>query len=299
MLWPDDDDGEINENIDTLQEIFGYLVSGSTRQQKMFLLVGPRRGGKGTIARVLRSMLGAHNVAGPTLASLGTNFGLQPLVGKLAAIISDARLGTKSDVGVIAERLLSISGEDTLTIDRKYLEPVTLQLPTRFVVLSNELPRLADASGALASRFIVLVMTESFYGKEDPGLTDRLIKELPGIFNWALDGAERLTERGHFLMPKASSDAVRAMEDLSSPTGAFIRDTCVIGPERFVSTDLLFETWKKWCEANGQPAGNVQVFGRNLHAAVPGLKVIQPRDNTGKQYRAYQGVGRRSDLTMA
>ena len=58
----------------------------------MFLLVGPKRGGKGTIARVLRRLIGAHNVAGPTLASFATNFGLQDLVAKSLAVISDARL---------------------------------------------------------------------------------------------------------------------------------------------------------------------------------------------------------------
>ena len=60
-LWGGD-----TESIGALQEMFGYLVSGDTRQQKMFLLVGPKRGGKGTIARVLTKMIGRHNVAGPT-----------------------------------------------------------------------------------------------------------------------------------------------------------------------------------------------------------------------------------------
>ena len=91
-LWGDD-----QELIDTLQEMFGYLVSGNTRQQKIFLLIGPKRGGKGTITRVLSRMLGCHNVAGPTLASLATNFGLQGLITKPVAIIPDARMGSKSD----------------------------------------------------------------------------------------------------------------------------------------------------------------------------------------------------------
>ena len=56
---------------------------------------------------------------------------------------------------MVVERLLSVSGEDSLTIDRKYREPWTGRLPTRFVVMTNELPRLSDSSGALASRFIV------------------------------------------------------------------------------------------------------------------------------------------------
>jgi putative DNA primase/helicase len=220
-LWGEDD-----ETIHTLQEVFGYLVSGHTRQQKLFLVVGPKRSGKGTIARVLTAMLGHHHVAGPTLASMGTNFGLSPLIGKPVAIISDARLGSGDATSVVTERLLSISGEDTLTVDRKYREPWTGQLPSRLVILSNELPRLTDSSGALASRFIIMIMTRSFYGRENPDLTKKLCTELPGIFNWALDGLERLRERGRFQQPAASEDAVREMEDLSSPMGAFVRERC-------------------------------------------------------------------------
>ena len=85
--------GRRRETIETLQELFGYLVIGDTSQQKMFLVVGPKRSGKGTIARVLKGLLGAHNVAGPTLSSFATNFGLAPLIGKSVAVISDARLG--------------------------------------------------------------------------------------------------------------------------------------------------------------------------------------------------------------
>ena len=57
------------------------------------MMVGPKRSGKGTIARVLRKLIGERNVAGPTLSSLGGPFGLQPLLGKSGAIISDARQG--------------------------------------------------------------------------------------------------------------------------------------------------------------------------------------------------------------
>src|SRR3984893_1143102 len=118
----------------------------------MFLIVGPKRSGKGTIARVLTSIVGLDSSVAPTLAGLGMNFGLAPLIGKRVAIISDARLGGRADQHVIAERLLSITGEDAITIDRKYRDAWTGRLQTRFLILSNELLRLADASGTLASR---------------------------------------------------------------------------------------------------------------------------------------------------
>ena len=96
------------------------LLTGDTRHQKAFLLVGPKRSGKGTIARILTKLLGQANVCGPTLSGLGTNFGLTPLIGKRLAIISDARIGGKTDQNAIVERILAITGEDMLTIDRKH-----------------------------------------------------------------------------------------------------------------------------------------------------------------------------------
>jgi len=82
---------------------------------------GPKRAGKGTIARVLAWLVGTGNAVAPTLAGLGMNFGLAPQIGKRVAIISDARLGGRADQHAIAERRLSITGEDAITIDRKYL----------------------------------------------------------------------------------------------------------------------------------------------------------------------------------
>lgn len=287
-LWPDDP-----ESIDVLQEIFGYLLTTETRQQKAFLIVGPKRSGKGTIARILRALLGDANVCGPTLAGLATNFGLQPLIGKMLAIISDARLSGRTDAAVIAERLLSISGEDAITVDRKHLPSWTGKLPTRFLILSNELPRLADTSGALASRFVVLTLERSFYGKEDPTLTDRLMAELPGIFHWALKGWDRLAERGYFVQPSASRDAIQEMEDLGSPISAFIRDRCEVGPGNEVGCKALYEVWRSWCQSEGRDhAGTAQTFGRDVRAAIPGVRVIQRRDH-GLQVRYYEGVGLR------
>jgi putative DNA primase/helicase len=286
-LWGDD-----AEMIETLQELFGYLLSGDMRHQKMFLLIGPKRSGKGTIARIIRALLGEHNIAGPTLASIGTNFGLQPLIGKPVAIIADARLGGTTDASVVAERLLSISGEDVLTIDRKNREAWTGQLPARIVVLTNEMPRLSDASGALVSRFIMLPTTVSFFGRENMALFDELCIELPGIFNWSLDGLERLRERGYFRQPHASDELLRAMEALAAPICAFVRDVCQIGPALRVPCARLYEAWRAWCATAGREhPSNEQVFGRDLHAAFPGLRVVQPRNPDGSRRREYDGIG--------
>lgn len=282
-LWPDDP-----ESPDALAEFFGYVISGRIDLHKILLLIGPTRAGKGVIARLLTALVGKGNFAGPTLASLGTNFGLQPLIGRPLAVVSDARLGG-ANVHQVVERLLSISGEDNLTIDRKYREPWTGILPTRFVVISNELPRFGDASGAIAGRFIVLQLRESWLGRENPALTAELLEELPGVLNWALAGLARLREQGRFTEPDSSRDAITALQDLTSPVAAFVRDCCTRGAGDEVECPVLYQAWKAWAEDNGHRPGSAQTFGTHLRAAVPGVIVTRPRDGEERR-RYYLGV---------
>jgi putative DNA primase/helicase len=279
-------------SIDTLRELFGLLLTGDTSQQKAFLIVGPKRSGKGTISRVLTAMLGRDNVAGPTLSSLTQNFGLAPLIGKPLAVISDARLGGRADASMVVERLLAITGEDAITVDRKFREAWTGRLPTRFLILTNELPRIADASGALASRFIVLLLTKSFYGHEDTTLTRKLLAELPSILQWAIDGRDRLVKRGHFVQPASAKQAADELADLGSPIGAFLRDCCIVDSARCVDCQRFYDAWTTWCRDQGRDhPGTVQTFGRDLRAIVPSLTVTKPHDQkTGQRLRYYQGL---------
>ncbi|QDU67328.1 phage/plasmid primase, P4 family [Engelhardtia mirabilis] len=287
QLWPKDPD-----SIGVLQEVFGYLLVPDTSQQKVFLLVGPARSGKGTIGRVLTRLVGEANAVGSDMRTLGGNFGLQPLIGKQLAIVADMRLGKRSDPATIAENLLRISGEDLVTADRKNKTAWTGTLAVRFVIMTNELPRFSDASGALANRFVPLVMTESFLGREDHGLTARLLSELPGILNWAVEGWRRLRDRGHFVLPGSSRDAVQDLLDMASPVSAFVRDVCVLDPEARVEKGQLYAVWREWCLARGEPIAEEAVFSRDLYAATAG------RVRAGKMPRparlpAYVGIRQR------
>jgi putative DNA primase/helicase len=285
-LWGDDP-----SSIDTLQEIFGLLLTGDTRYQKAFLLIGPKRSGKGTIARVLANMVGRNNVVAPVLSSLSDTHGLQPLIGKRLAIVSDARVSARADQAAIAERVLAITGEDILTVARKYKGSWTGQLQARFVILSNELPSLADASGALANRFIILVLTRSFFGQEDHALTARLLTELPGILNWSIAGWKRLDARGYFVQPESAKETSDDFADLGSPISSFVRDRCDVGAEYMVSLDDLYRVWCWWCEEQGRDKpGTKAIFGRNLKAAIPEIRVVKTRTDNGGRERYYAGI---------
>ena len=213
---------------------------------------------------------------------------MSPLLGKPLAVVSDARLAG-GNVHQVVERLLSISGEDLLTVDRKYREPWSGKLLSRFLILSNELPRFGDASGAIANRFVVLAMHKSFLGQENTLLTAELSAELTGILSWSLDGLDRLTRKGRFTEPQSSVDSVLALQDLVSPVAAYVRDRCEVGIGHEVAVAGLFADWRTWCDDNGHKPGSVQTFGRDLRAVIPHLRIQRPRDEESRE-RRYVGV---------
>ena len=284
-LWPGD---EYKQERINLQKLFGLLLTTETRYQKAFMMIGPRRSGKSTIGKVLTGLLGRDNVVFPKMNSLTGEFGLQPLIDKQVAILTDARISTSSGASRVAECLLSISGEDAQSINRKYLAPWSGKLGVRFLILTNELPRIIDVSGALPSRFIIWQLYECFEGREDLTLEDKLMKELPGILNWALRGVDRLAAKPRFIMPRASRRALRTLQELSSPVSLFLRECCVVGVNDGIRTTTLYKAWCAWCEQNGQRATSDIVFGRDLSAQMPHIV------KTGKPKR-YRGIDLNDD----
>jgi putative DNA primase/helicase len=283
-----------------LQEWFGYCLTPDTSRQKIGLFVGPTRCGKGTISRVLMALIGRENVATPSMTALGYEFGLQGMVGKPLIVIGDARVSSKQDVQLTVERMLSISGKDTVQIERKFLPAWTGRLPGRLMLLSNETPALPDASCALPGRMLAFHMTESWLGKEDAGLEDRLHKELPCILLWAIKGWERLQKQRKFTEPtKTDAQSIaQEMAALGSPISLFINEKCTIGPKEDVAADDLFQAWKFWCEETNRKAGDSSKFGQKLRAFNANIVKTRPRE-AGRQVYRYSWISLNVDIRPA
>lgn len=285
-VWDED-----QESIDTLQEMFGYILSGDTSQQKFFNIIGPRRSGKGTINKILVALLGQHNTVAPQLEELCDTFGLQPWLGKLLASFTDARAPERNRSAVVSQ-LLRIVGGDTITINRKNKESWNGYLPTRIVVYSNEVLQLTENSNALTGRMVVLKMTRSFYNNEDTNLAHKLEQELSGIFNWAMEGLRRrLARGGHFNQPKTGVELLELMSELGNPIGSFVEDALEFNPEGKVSKDEVFACYKHWALKKSIVPGTELAFKRRFLAATQEHRIESALDRTdGARTHVYRGV---------
>lgn len=268
-----------------LAEWFGYILSGSIEQQKILSLIGAIRSGKGTIARTLEALVGPAGCAAPNIDSLGGTFGREPLIGKSLAVMGDIRWTTAA-VQAAVPHLLAISGKDSVDVDRKNRKAWHGRLGVRFMMMSNDVPEFRDKSMALARRMIHIQFNESFLGREDLTLGDRLNQELPGILNWALDGLARLTERGYFRPPASSAQLASEVARQASPYHAFIEDCCEIDPKAEIDLPTLLAAYSKWALSEGRTRDS-----QTTSSLSRGLRSAHPRITTdGKRRRGADGT---------
>ncbi len=271
--WADDP-----AQIICLRQWMFYLLTQSTDRQKMVLFVGPRRSGKSTIAWVIEQLCGPENVAGPTLAMLGSQFGTSSLIGRTVAIVPEPRTQSdhRIDVGEVVTRLLQISGQDRVAVDVKNSAIWSGRLDCRIMFLTNSLPSLPDMTGALAARFVFLHHRRSFEGHEDLTLRAALSTELPSILKWAAGGFEDFREHGDFVQSERALAVAREMRDLSGDIRNFIDDCCITGERGEVPCAVLYQRYRTWCErtGSGDPV-NVKSFGRKLRSRLTDLTRVQ------------------------
>ncbi len=279
---------------------FGYCMTEDTRQQKILMMVGRPRSGKGTCMHMLKMLVGKRAYGSMNFKALGGTFGLESAVNKSVLVFSDSRVGPKTDQAAIVESLLGISGEDVQHVARKNISSLDIQLKCRIILVSNEVLNLHDTSGALGTRILMIRFTEEFKDDisdeqnlkiQDKKLKDKLEIELPGILNWSIEGWDELQKSGRFFQPESSADFISTFSAQSSPTNEFVEQCCEISKGFEIETKDLFECWKVWCIEQGYKQGNQASLGKNLMSVIAHLRRVRtPKDINAKRPWCYRGM---------
>jgi phage/plasmid-associated DNA primase len=193
------------------------------------------------------------------------------------------------NLSTITERLLMITGEDEMHINRKNKKYWNGKLSTKLLIFANELLRFQDESGALAGRCLTFRMQQSFFGREDENLTEKLLAERPGILNLAMDALDELRERGKLLQSVSGVEMAERLGDLTSDVKVFVDECCDVGEKFQVRVSEIFVCWQDWCAAHNTRHGwGSNQFSEKLRSVLPTLTSGRPRkdrlDITAHEY---------------
>jgi putative DNA primase/helicase len=275
-LWYDTRHDILQEDTDKLRLLnqwFGLNLVADRSFQKLMMFIGFTRSGKGTIIDALTAMLGDNNCASPSFQSLACRFGFSSLRGKLCAVITDAIASSPYEAKSVLAKLLTVVGADSVAVDIKQIPEIAkLDLYCRFTFAMNEFIPFRDNSFSLEQRTNILTFTNSYIGREDTTLRDRIKKEATEgkLINYALKGLKDLYTSGKFVVPGESAVALASLRQLVSPVSHFAQYCIELDPKGpGVATDELYDLWKWWCHREGGNRGKKIKLIHTLQSTIP------------------------------
>lgn len=251
--------------IEFVQRAFGYSLTGDDSEHCLFFLYGTGRNGKSTLLEVLAALLGdyARHSSFETFIekkSESVRNDIADLRGARVVVASEAEKGQR-----LAESLIkNMTGGELMKARFLYAEYFEFRPTFKIWLAANHKPIIRGTDPAIWARIRLIPFEVRIPDdKIDRQLKEKLLGELPGIFNWAVDGCIEWRDKGLSTCDAvmcATSDYRLEMDVL----GSFIEDCCIIGTSMSVPKASIYQAYEKWAEENGEKAMSKRAFGMCL-----------------------------------
>lgn len=257
-----------------LQEMFGYCLLRDSRYQKCFCLIGTGANGKSVLLSILEAMIGSANTSHIEIAFLNSEFQRIRLLNSMVNICNDM----KTDVCGTEAYFKAIVAGDPINGCLKGKDLVDFRPYCKMVFAANQMLTARDVDNAFMRRIcfvnfpieFVDVPLKSNQKQRDSELTAKLLKELPGIFNWAFNGLKCLREQGCFSGTRDQEQLSRDLLLQSNPIISFVEER--IGTGCFADwqqRSAIYKIYTDWCrETNTMPL-SARSFWPRLRSVFP------------------------------
>ena len=273
-------DKELNN---VIQEMVGYCLCHNVKAEKAFFLYGSGKNGKSVLAKIIEQLVGSQNVSSISLQRLGENFGIASMLSKNVNISPENEIKGKLNTQVFK----SIVSGDTININRKYKEDVQCSLSCKLIMLVNNLPDTTDFTYGYFRKILIIPFNKKFeHQNQDVNLYEKLIIELPGILNWALQGLKRLQANSYqFSVSMAINNIMQSYNNEQNPTAQFFNEFYEENQNEKIKKSDLYNDYQFWMNENGLEAQNKQTFWKMLK-----IKAEESNSTINLKYKRIHGI---------
>jgi P4 family phage/plasmid primase-like protien len=295
------------ERIQTLKEFSGYgVASEGANYEKIAILIGDGANGKSVYLNIIRGLFFENAVSGYPLEALASKEGVRfEALNKPMNICeeSDGRITKK-----VASVLKNMSGGGIVDVRELYGKSMSVHWTSVLFVAMNEPPVILDRTGGLRRR-LLFINFDYFVpiSKRDPYLAQKILaEEAPGIFNTLIDAYKNLKKRGHFIVPKTSSQTLEDIIDENDTLAQWLEAetewTSCDDMNTITSYTVLHRNYLHYLKNTGVRGSYSQrKFSRELNTKVQRIldkngegevvaKDVKIRDHRGKLIRGFRGL---------
>lgn len=254
------------ELIRYVQKAVGYSLSGSTREQCLFVLFGNGSNGKSVFLDVLTYIFGTYstNMQADTImvrkANGGANTDIARLKGARLVTSSEPNEGVRMDEGLVKQ----LTGGDKVTARFLYGKEFEFTPEFKLWLATNHKPIIRGTDDGIWRRMNLIPFTVSIPDeKKDKNLKYKLFAESVGILNWIVDGC-LMWQREGLKRPAVVEEASKDYREEMDVTAAFINDCCERDINKRIKAKDLYQAYKTWANENGQYEMNSTKFGKEM-----------------------------------
>ena len=269
-----------------VQRAIGYSLTGSTSEQCLFIMIGDGANGKSTFINVINKLLGLYGstAASQTLIANGGNSigdDLVDLIGARLITVSE----TEEGQSLAEAKIKQMTGGDRLKGRPLYGTHIQFNIIGKLWLATNSLPQINNTDHGIWRRIKAIPFNRTFSAEEqDKTLGDKLIQELPGILNWAIEGC--LTWQADELQtPQIVEDQVAEYKSAMDSISQFVRDECEQDSNHVYAASKFYQAYRDWWGIAGRKPQSQQAFKRALEKL---NGVYQHRSSNGLQWHGIQ-----------
>ena len=249
-----------------IQKAVGYSLTGSTQEQCAFLLIGDGCNGKSTFLDIIRQLFGdyASNIQAESLMIRNNNNGINSDIARLrgARLVTSAEPneGLRLNEGLIKQ----LTGGDIVTARKLYGDEFEFKPEFKLWMAANHKPVIRGNDHGIWRRMhIVPFSVQIPKEKIDKTLTDKLLTEIDGIFQWALAGL-RLYQSEGLELPEMVSAATAEYRMEMDVVARFLEECTENSFAGMVRASDLYQTFALWAKNNNEyPMSNTK-FGKEV-----------------------------------
>lgn len=254
------------EMVDFLQRAVGYSLTGSTREQTMFIMHGSGQNGKSTFINVLANLLGeyAQKTPATTLMMKQHDEGIPNDVARMAGARLVTSVETEEGKRLSEVRIKEMTGGDKIAA--RFLRQEFFEFTPQFKIwmATNHKPVIRGTDKAIWRRIKLIPFVAKIQECEkDPELGGKLYRELPGILNWAIEGCLQWQKIG-LLPPAIVVNATQQYQEEQDVLASFLEECCTLADGLSSSAKELYATYVAWCESHNEYCESQRKFGLRL-----------------------------------
>jgi putative DNA primase/helicase len=278
---------------DVLMEFMGYSFSGDTCwAQRALILSGDGANGKSTFIETLQALAGKGTYTSIPIEELKKQENRFRIDGSLFNVGEE----TPNNALIESGFFKALIGGGATTGRQLYKQGYEFVNICKLILLCNKLPVTWDVSHGYFRRLLVVPFDRVItLAEKDPFIKDKLLKELPGIFNLVIEGYRRLCKQKKFSESTAVDDAITNYMEESNTVIHWYKENCMDHPDKAASPKKMYSDYKQDSELNGFKPTNSIDFGRRIAKLIPNykdrIKIIKV---DGKSERVIEGMTWRS-----